>query len=144
MVRNIYICFIKTWPSHNIHLGLIFSSFTEFQHVVESDKMSAIACRDIINLNSHVDSEMTCIVCQRTFSSSKRKQIHLIRKHSVRSDENIGREYKCHQCDKVYTTRSNLIIHERIHSGSYERMLHTIDYLIKILKNLIHEIKKWA
>lgn len=47
-------------------------------------------------------------------------QIHLIRKHSVRSDKNMGKEYECKECEKVYTTRANLTLHERTHSGKFE------------------------
>lgn len=58
-----------------------------------------------------------CIVCQTTLSSNRRLQSHLIRKHSVRSDHSIGREHKCGECEKVYSSRANLIMHERTHSG---------------------------
>lgn len=58
-----------------------------------------------------------CVVCQKIFRDAKRMQIHLIRKHSVRNDQNIGKEYKCNDCDKTYSTRANLTLHERTHFG---------------------------
>lgn len=75
--------------------------------------------KDGIDINTqNTESESTaCVVCQKIFSDAKRMQIHLIRKHSVRNDQNIGKEYKCHGCDKIYSTRANLILHERTHSG---------------------------
>lgn len=60
----------------------------------------------------------TCIVCQKSFTSDKRMQIHLVKKHLVRNDQNVSKEYKCDKCEKFYTTRANLLIHERSHTGS--------------------------
>lgn len=62
-------------------------------------------------------ADTVCIVCQKSFINNKRLQIHLNRKHSVRNDQKVTKEYKCDKCDKVYTTRANLFIHERTHTG---------------------------
>lgn len=59
-----------------------------------------------------------CIVCQKSFTSNKRMQIHLVKKHFVRNDKNVTMEHKCDKCEKIYTTRANLVIHERSHTGS--------------------------
>lgn len=60
-----------------------------------------------------------CVVCEKAFSSDRRLQIHLVKKHSVRSDQNVvDKKYKCNRCEKSYTTRANLLMHERSHIGS--------------------------
>lgn len=70
----------------------------------------------VVYTNEAVKSE--CIVCEKAFSNDKRLQIHLVKKHSVRNDENVvDKKYKCDKCDKSYTTRANLLIHERSHGS---------------------------
>lgn len=85
-----------------------FSSFVSAE-LEKADDTSAVTIK-------RTESTL-CIVCQKTFSSTGRLQMHLMRKHSVRTDQNIGAKYKCEKCEKTYSTRANLIIHERTHSG---------------------------
>lgn len=61
--------------------------------------------------------QTSCVVCQKTYSNSRRLQTHQIKKHSARSDQHLGKEHQCDKCEKRYTTRANLLIHERTHTG---------------------------
>lgn len=65
-----------------------------------------------------VDSTNTCVVCQKQFSSDRRLQSHVIKKHFVRNDQNTVRAYQCDKCEKSYTTAANLNIHRLTHSGA--------------------------
>lgn len=78
--------------------------------------------------------ETVCIVCQKSFINNKRLQIHLIKKHSVRNDQNVTK-YKCDKCDKVYTTRANLSIHERSHTGCVSCLLNLNRCLFRAIWN---------
>lgn len=71
------------------------------------------------NVTSKINEaeQTSCVVCQKTYSNSRRLQTHQMKKHSVRSDQHLGKEYQCDKCEKSYTTRANLLIHERTHSG---------------------------
>lgn len=77
------------------------------------------------DVNTESTESTACVVCQKILSDATRMQIHLIRKHSVRNDQNIGKEYKCNECDKIYSTRANLTLHERTHSGIQLTRLHS-------------------
>lgn len=69
---------------------------------------------DQVNQN---ENELACIVCKKTFSSSGRFQLHLVKKHSVRNDQSIEKQFRCDKCEKSYTTQANLKHHKQSHSG---------------------------
>lgn len=80
--------------------------------------------------DSHGEENKTnsCIVCEKTFTSTKRLQLHLIKKHSVRSDEMIAAKHKCDKCEKSYTTRANLLIHQRLHTGTTSNWINQVSF----------------
>lgn len=76
---------------------------------------------NLIEINYPVnfdDNKMVCIVCSKKFGSPGRLKSHLIRKHSVRNDQNMEKQFNCDKCDKTYTTLANLRIHKLTHSGN--------------------------
>lgn len=88
-----------------------------FFHGKLEDTVDNSENNDRIDENTENTESTACVVCQKIFNDNTRLQIHLIRKHSVRNDQSIGKEYKCKKCDKVYSTQANLNLHERTHSG---------------------------
>lgn len=69
------------------------------------------------NSEEKTEQNNACVVCEKVFCTNKRLQSHLIKKHSVRNDEPIAAKHQCDKCEKAYTTRANLLIHQRSHTG---------------------------
>lgn len=72
-----------------------------------------------MNFDENYD-ELICVVCSKKFTTNGRFQNHLVKKHSVRNDESIVKQFDCDKCEKSYTTLANLTLHKRSHSGNIE------------------------
>lgn len=91
-----------------------------------------------IEVASNEEAECNmCIVCKREFSTNGRLQLHLTKKHYVRSDMGIVKQYQCDKCEKSYTTIANLTIHKKSHSGINDSINSITQMLWKKIKILL-------
>lgn len=113
---NFFIYFInfsnKKFIFHNTFYMTFLADDLEACNELTMDKGQENITKKLANIEA-----IKCIVCQKLFTSNKRMQIHLVKKHYVRNDQNVTKEYKCDKCEKFYTTRANLLIHDRLHTG---------------------------
>lgn len=62
-------------------------------------------------------STLNCTICSKKFSTTTKLDRHLVNQHVVRNDRNIHKPHQCDECNKSYTTKSNLVLHRAVHSG---------------------------
>lgn len=112
--------------SNNIHatgITILENSNSEPQYQCETD-LSCQICNKTFPTPTDVCNHMIshnyrheCPVCNKVFAGNNKLNKHLFNKHYVRSNQNVFKPFGCDNCDKAYTTLSNLTMHKETHSG---------------------------
>lgn len=119
--------FYKIFQKNCFNLRVIFLDLFQFRlkllntcfHISATDSETQTNDENtLVKTEQLLTEHNECIVCQRSFINNRRLQLHLLKKHFVRSDQIVVKNFKCEKCEKSYTSRANLKKHEQLHTGS--------------------------